>query len=140
VTADFDALTATRGEQMAQLAAGLASHDVQIPERGRIYRFTTPRGEISVTANSVSRDTLSRLLGLAGVLAAVLVIWFLSREMALQVWQQLSDSTIVGFTLIILGFASLFAGFLPVAGMLLIVSGIVIVVRSRRASTHAALR
>lgn len=140
LTADFDSLAEPRGEQLAQLAAGLASLDVQIPERGRVYRFTTPRGEIALTANSIKLDALSRLLGLASVFVVSLIGWFLSREKGQQMLKQLLNSVIVGVALAMLGFASVFSGFLPFAGILVTVMGIVILIRSRTTSMRAAVQ
>lgn len=39
--------------------AGLASLDVQLPERGRLYLFTKPRGDVEITARAVSRELIS---------------------------------------------------------------------------------
>ena len=119
------------GEQMAQVAAGLASLDVQLPERGRLYRFTTPRGDIAISAHSIPVVGLSRLIGLGAVLAAILIAWLLSREPARRVWTQCLNSTICGVALIILGLASVIVGILPFAGLLAIVVGLVITIRSR---------
>lgn len=122
---------AVTGEQLAQVAGGLASLDVQLPERGQLYQFTTPRGEISVAANSISVNVLSRLMRLGFVLGLVAIGWVLTRPRSLQEWRKLLESTPVGVALIIVGFASLLGGILPLAGLLTMLSGIAVIVRSR---------
>jgi hypothetical protein len=68
--APFGALAPSSGEQLALVTAGLASLDVQLPERGELYRFTTPRGAVEITARAVPTDTLNRLSRLLLVLVA----------------------------------------------------------------------
>jgi hypothetical protein len=119
------------GEQITQVAAGLASLDVQLPERGRIYRFTTPRGDIELQAHSVPVVVLSRLASLAAVLVALLVAWLLSRESSLRAAVGLLNSTTCGVALAIFGLISVVGGILPLAGLLAIVVGLVITIRSR---------
>jgi hypothetical protein len=118
-------------EQLAQVAAGLASLDVQFPERGRLYRFTTPRGDITLAARAVSHSTLSRLTGLAAVLVAIGFIWLLSRDPSRRLGSQLARSRAFGVFLALLGLLSLISGVLPVAGLLLTAVGIFLAVRSR---------
>ena len=47
--------------------AALASLDVELEPRGRKFLFTTPRGDVQVTARAVSDPLLGRLLRLAAV-------------------------------------------------------------------------
>lgn len=119
------------GERYAQLAAGLASLDVELPERGRLYRFTTPRGDIAITARSISQGTLARLANLAMLAGLFFVAWLLSRPAVWPFWKQLADSTAIGILLAILGLASLLLGVLPFAGLAAIVAGLLIATRSR---------
>lgn len=51
---------------------GLASLDVALPVRGYEYSFTTPRGEVKITASAVSTSVLARL-GKMLVVAVILV-------------------------------------------------------------------
>jgi hypothetical protein len=129
---------AVSGEQLAQVAAGLASLDVQLPERGRLYQFTTPRGETAVSANSISLNVLSRLLRLACVLAVAALAWALSRERARQTAQRFLASRVFGVAIILLGFASVLTGMLPIAGLLAVIAGVVIIVRQRGSNVRAA--
>jgi hypothetical protein len=67
----------TAPAQAGLLPAGLASLDVELPRRGVVYRFTTPKGDVEITARAVSRELTERT-GQA-VLAAVIflvILWF----------------------------------------------------------------
>src|SRR5207249_789963 len=119
------------GEQLTQMAAGLASLDVALAERGRIYRFITPRGDIEIRARSIPVVALSRLAGLAAVLVAIFVVWLFGREPSRQLWSRLSGSTACRISLIIVGLASVLLGILPVAGVVLILTALVLIARSR---------
>ena len=57
------------------LPQGLASLDVQIPERGTVYRFTTPRGEQQITARAASSRLLEGLGRLGIVAVAAVLLW-----------------------------------------------------------------
>ncbi len=103
-------------------ATGLASLDFELPTRGAVYRFTTPRGEQEITARYLSGDVVRRLVELAWVGVAVLVVWFivgLVRRGRLDWLARPAGS----WLLIGLGLFSLLAGLLPVAGLLVIVLG-----------------
>jgi hypothetical protein len=52
----------------------LASLDVDLPERGVEFLFTTPRGDIEITARAVSESLLERVIRLAWITAGVLVV------------------------------------------------------------------
>ena len=54
-------------------ATGLASLDVDLPMRGAVYHFTTPQGDIEITARAVSR-TLVQRLGWATVVVMVVLL------------------------------------------------------------------
>jgi hypothetical protein len=132
--------TAAGGEQPAQVAAGLASLDVQLPERGRVYRFTTPRGDIEIRARAVPLAALSRLSGLAAVLAAIAIVWLIGRESSRHAWRRLARSFIVGLSLIIVGLGSVIVGILPFGGMLAIAAGLIIAVAARGSLAAATAR
>ncbi len=66
-------------ETKAQSAAGLASLDFELPTHGVLYRFTTPRGEVEITARHVSDNLVQRLLGIVETLAVLLVLWLAVR-------------------------------------------------------------
>jgi hypothetical protein len=113
---------------------GLVSLDVELPQRGIEYRFTTPRGDIEITARAASRTTLTtmkRLGILVAVLAGLLVLrWIARRFRALGV--TLLDSVLVGVAITLIGIVALVLGVLPYAAMVVIVAGIVVAVRARR--------
>jgi hypothetical protein len=118
-------------QSMDDLAAGLASLDVTLPERGREYRFTTPRGEVEIRARSVSFVVLQKLAGLAAVLVAIAIVWALGREKARRAWRRVFASLAFAIGLIVLGLVSVFLGLFPFAGLLLLVIGIILAIRSR---------
>ena len=105
--------------------AGLASLDFSLPERGRVYRFATPRGEIELTARAVSGELVERFRQLALALAAALVLL-----LAYQVLRRGWFATRLGSTLAIVGgLISLCAGLLPGIGLVALVGGIVCITR-----------
>ena len=57
----------------------LASLDVDLPLRGREYLFTTPRGDIDITALAVSEPLLGRLIRLLVIAAGFVVLLVLLR-------------------------------------------------------------
>ena len=64
-SADGRALQSMAEDATVQLpATGLASLDIEIPLRGREYLFTTPRGEIEITAHAAPAADVERLIRL----------------------------------------------------------------------------
>jgi hypothetical protein len=116
---------------MDEVAAGLASLDVAIPQRGRMYRFTTPRGDLEITARSIPASVLWRLYGLTAVVLVVCASSALRMRHAQAAWALLVNSAVAGLALAVLGLLSIVLGIFPVAGLLLVAGGIVIAVRSR---------
>ena len=57
--------------QAAPLSAGLASLDVEIPFRGREYRFTTPQGDVQIIGHAVATRSI---FGAAQALAVLLFL------------------------------------------------------------------
>jgi hypothetical protein len=57
----------------------LASLDIELPKRGEEFLFTTPRGDIEITAQSIAQETIDRLTMIAVILVGALVVWWLSR-------------------------------------------------------------
>jgi autotransporter-associated beta strand protein len=54
-------------------ATGLASLDVELPRSGQVYRFTTPLGEVEITAWAVSKKLSDRLTDLPFILATLVL-------------------------------------------------------------------
>jgi hypothetical protein len=121
-------------------STGLASLDVELPVRGTVYFFTTPRGKVEITARSVSTTFMTNgeylLLILLVLAIAVAVYRVLRRERFLA-----ENSSRLAAAAIVLGVASVVVGFLPVAGALIVLTGIVVRItlrRQRMAAVHAA--
>jgi hypothetical protein len=103
-------------------AMGLASLDFELPTRGTLYRFTTPQGEVEITAWSLSDDLLRRLVQIAIVAVVGLVVWCVTSLMGRGSFAWLETRT--GSALLIcLGLLSIFGGILPVVGLLAVVVG-----------------
>ena len=119
------------GEDFGDVAAGLASLDFTLPERGKTYHFTTPRGQIEIEARPMAVTLLSRLVGLAGLAVAILVVWLVARRPARAFWRWACGTVACGVLLAVLGLASILTGILPVAGLVLLAGGIVLAIRNR---------
>jgi heme A synthase len=119
------------GDVYENVAAGLASLDFRLPERGRVYSFTTPRGQIEITARPVAHTLVGRLMGLAALAAVVLIVWAASRRPAREAYSHLFSTVASGVLLAIVGLLSLITGVFPVAGLVLMVIGIVLAIRNR---------
>ena len=128
-------LAVVTGDTYANVAAGLASLDFRLPERGRVYSFTTQRGLIDVTARPVAHTLISRLIGLAALIAAVLVVVVASRKPARDAYARLLGTVSCGVLLAVLGLVSLVTGIFPYLGLVLIVAGIVLAIRNRTMPT-----
>ena len=61
------------------VAAGLASLDFDLPTPGVLYRFTTPQGDVEITARIFPATSCGRLIGIAAVAVGLLVLWFAAR-------------------------------------------------------------
>ena len=126
-------------EAMAQVAAGLASLDVRLPERGKLYRFTTPRGDLEIRARAIPVVALQRLAGLGAVLAAIGIVWLLGREKSRRIWAALFGSVAFAVVLVVLGVLSVIVGVFPIAGLAAMVTGVVLVIRNRLPAQPAAV-
>ncbi len=109
-------------------AAGLASLDFQLPERGRVYYFLTPRGEVSITAQAVSGDLLNKLIYLAVALAVIVVISAALRAAGGGHLAWLTGPR-ANVLMICLGALAMFTGILPLAGAVIFLIGLILPVR-----------
>ncbi len=107
---------------------GLVSLDVELPQRGIEYRFTTPRGDIEITARALSRRTLTTLTRL-GIFLAVLAAMLVVRRLVRGAVGPLLSAK-VGMTLAAIGLTGIVIGVLPNAAVLLTVIGIIVAVRA----------
>ena len=123
--------TVSSGDTFANVAAGLASLDFRLPERGQAFSFTTPRGQIEITARPVGIDLVTRLMGLAGLAAVILIVWVATRKPAREAYTRLFSTVASGVLVAILGLASLITGVLPIAGLVMLVGGIALALRNR---------
>ncbi len=145
-TGSTDQITVWGGE--AAPAQGvephLASLDVDLPERGVEFMFTTARGEIEITARAISSPLAERVVWLlwiaAGVIVLAIVYWLARRIIPWLVGTQ------VGAGLLFLaGLFSLLLGIFWVASLIAFVTGIVQLIRlaiarrGRRRSAPAAM-
>jgi hypothetical protein len=104
-----------------------------IPEDAAIYTFTTPRGDVLVTARTVSNDLLARLLHLAVVVGVVLAAWCIVRLVRSAGYRQLSRPR-SGAVLAVAGIASVVTGIFPIAGLAAMIGGLVILGRRAKHS------
>ncbi len=115
----------------APLPAGLASLDVDIPFRGREYRFTTPQGDVRVTGRAYAEDTIRGAAQMIAVLllaAGALYVIYLAARGRFDWWLGRTGSSCL-ITLGLLAFLCL-----PVIGLLAMVGGVMIKVN--RAATR----
>ncbi|HUU92278.1 MAG TPA: hypothetical protein VM238_13850, partial [Phycisphaerae bacterium] len=107
----------------AEMPAGLASLDVQLPQRGTLLRFTMPRGEVEITARSASMPLIEgaeRVAGVAVLVAAIALVrrWLRGRSIDLR------TQSICSTVLIVLGVFGVALGVFPVAGLLVLAIGV----------------
>ena len=119
-------------------ASGLASLDVKLPVHDgfyRMYRFTTPRGEVEITARNASNLLMNVLFQVAAVAVIVVIAGCL-----LRLWRDGRFAWLAGAagstTLICVGLLSLLIGVLPIAGLAAAVAGAVVKVRCRFPTTQ----
>ena len=124
------------GVPIQEVVTGLTSLDVEFPQRGREYFFTTPRGDIEVTAQPIHSNQLNRATGILTILAGLLVAWIVWQVGRLVV-RRLQGRPLAAL-LILFGGISLCSGFFPVAGGIATLTGIWMFVRSFMASPATA--
>jgi hypothetical protein len=110
-------------------ATGLASLDIELPQRGKLYMFTTPRGDIRLSARSLPRPLIARGRMLGWVLGAIVVLaigWRLARKVVDEVLATSQRARGFGMVLAGLGLVSVVTGIFPVLGIAAVVAGIVL--------------
>ncbi|MBE3071021.1 MAG: hypothetical protein IMZ66_12370, partial [Planctomycetes bacterium] len=110
--------------------AGLASLDFELPVRGKVFRFTTPRGDVAVRASAASQPLIEGLVRLAGVAVLVVIVLAARRLLRGQAFSGRAKRALA-IAMILLGIAGVLFGVFPVAGVLAFVAGIVMLVRLR---------
>ena len=116
-------------------ASGWASLDVDLPRRGTEYYFTTPRGDVQITASQVRSEHLHRLTALVLIGAGLLVLWGL--YLLVQAAARRLNNRIGAALLVRIGPCSLFSLTLPILGLLALIGGIVLFVRHHRRAAAA---
>jgi hypothetical protein len=105
---------------------GLASLDVELPgpdaARWESHRFTTPRGEIELTAYAAAGLAIGGLkrIGLAAAALALVVglRWISTRGLGT------TGRRVLSTVMILLGVLGLMIGIFPIAGLVMIIAGI----------------
>jgi hypothetical protein len=118
-------------------SAGLASLDFELPVRGEVYNFITPRGDIAITADAVRSGLLVKLLHLGIALAALLVFGYavhLVRQGRLGLLGGQAATTLM----LIVGAVGMLIGILPIAAAALFTIGLVLKIRRSGARPAAA--
>ncbi|MGI8978529.1 MAG: hypothetical protein ACR2FY_04845 [Pirellulaceae bacterium] len=106
---------------------GFASLDVEIPQdtsKYDVFLFTTPRGDLTITARPISSFLTTRLSGLVWLAGIIALAWVLTRRGVRNAGQIIARSPFTGLALIALGIAALISHILPMAGLLLGIVGI----------------
>jgi len=106
----------------------LASLDVDLPDRGVEFMFTTPRGEIEITARAVSAPMTERIVWLIAIVVALVVLYIIYR-LARRIVPWLVGSQVGASLLFLAGVFSLLFGLFPIAALTAFVVGLVQLIR-----------
>lgn len=112
------------------VAAGLASLTVDVPTRGTEFLFTTPRGDIEITAHAVEERFVSHAVRAGLVIGGLFGLWIAVR-LAIALWRQLGFWFQVGL-LLVGGLLSLATLVLPILGAAATLVGLTLVVSRLR--------
>lgn len=132
---DFARQQPAAGEPLA-VETHLASLDVDLPLRGREYLFTTPRGDIEITARAVSEPLVGRLLRLLALAVGTVVLIVVLRVLA-RLLPALHRNRSVVATVLLVGLLSLLLGIFPVLGLVALIYGLVQLIRLEIARRRA---
>lgn len=136
--------SATWNVQLANGQTGYTSLDVDLTAVGDAYLFTTPRGEVSITARPVARSLVEQSFSLGIALVVILIAVAIIRFKVAQRIFAGVQSTIGCILACVFGFAMMVCGVFPVLGMLLFVTTLVLIVsraiRTRLATWNSAPR
>jgi hypothetical protein len=111
----------------ADRAAYMASLDVELPVRGREYFFTTPRGEVELSAQGVSTKVYQRLYMILGVLVIAAGAWGIYLLCMRLIQTRLGITTIFS-VLVLFGVFSLIQGLLPVYGGIALLAAVMLAI------------
>jgi len=96
---------------------------VDIPQVGTLYRFTSPRGEATISVRAFSQSSIATLERLGVALAIVVVLWLAFRFASRPAGTRVSRST-VRWVAIAIGVIGLVTGVLPILAVVLLILGI----------------
>ncbi|HOW69243.1 MAG TPA: hypothetical protein PKY77_01480 [Phycisphaerae bacterium] len=105
------------------LPSGLTSLDVDLPQVGTLYRFTSPRGEATITVRTFSRSSIATLKRLGLALLVVVVVGLTLKLAARLANSRVSRSTFRRVAIVV-GAISMVSGVFPLAGLALLILGI----------------
>jgi len=132
---DFARQQPAAGEPFA-VETHLASLDVDLPLRGREYLFTTPRGDIEITARAVSEPLVGRLLRLLALAVGTVVLIVVLRVLARLLPVLHRNRSVVAIVLLV-GLLSLLLGIFPILGLVALIYGLVQLIRLEIARRRA---
>jgi heme A synthase len=122
----------------AAAPSGMASLDVELPRRGTMYRFTTPRGKVEIKAMAASQPLIEGIERLGAVVALIVLVLVVRRILRRQS-MSLRAQNILATVLIILGIVGVTFGLLPVVGVLAVFAGVIMKVRLYRIRRRPAV-
>ncbi len=117
------------GLVLGEPLAGLASLELEIPERGTAYYFTTPGKQVTITAKPMKNEILERAINFAwlvGIAAGLCIIFVVTRRLA-----QTRRGLVIGAVVLMLaGLTMLLLAILPLFGLILILGGVLVAVEA----------
>jgi hypothetical protein len=128
-----------RGGKSDEAAGGeLASLDVELPklEGEVVYAFTTPRGELQITAWTVPQNVARGLTGIVGAMAGLAAAWVILRAVG-RGWFAWFGGRGGSWVLILGGLGSMFLGIFPLLGLFALLAGIILKIRPQTAAVNA---
>ena len=111
--------------------SGFASLDVKLSERGRVYRFTTPRGEMEITARAIPKNLGDRSSKLLQLFLLVSMICLLTSRRAMRLFQRATGTWLFIAFAILGGIISLVLGIFPILGLIMLLGGVLASLKKR---------
>jgi hypothetical protein len=109
----------------------LASLDVDLPEGGQEFLFTTPRGDIAITAQAISALLVNRVQRLLMLVLGVLLLLVAGKLLCL-IAARVRQSLVVHVLLLLIGLFSLLGGLFPIAGLIVLIASALQIIRLAR--------
>lgn len=117
--------------------SGLVSLDFELPQRGEVYYFMTPRGNVEIAMRPFDGRLLAQLksfAALAAMILATLVGWWLVQKMTRSHRSRLGVATL----LVLLGIGCLVGGVVPIFAIVMILGGILLFLTERETAAASA--